>query len=150
MDLRKKLFVNKHLADVEVMFVKSVLDQMDIEEYLSEGFMYVDLNEFGDLEIITVKDEYVYLCSAELNVDNKMAMQFFKNRNEIENKTNELLYWCGINNLKKYIPVVSDENGNKKYAEMTVFAKGIPEAVRYLHEIYYDDYIYLEDVDEEV
>ena len=148
MDFKKKIFVNRELSDAEVLFVKSTLKNMDLESYLQDCFIYVCLYENGVLEISSVKDDYIYLVSKEFNISNKMAMQYLKNRTEIEQELNKVLYWNGINNIKKYVPVVSDDGKSVSYANFNVYAEGVPEAVKTLSDMYFDDYMYLEDVDE--
>jgi 2-hydroxy-3-keto-5-methylthiopentenyl-1-phosphate phosphatase len=150
MNLRKKIFVNKELSDAETMFVKSVLKDIDLESYLKDSFIYVCVDENGILEISSVKDTYVKLVSEELNLSSKMAMQYLKHKVEIEQGLNKILYWCNINNIKKYVPVVRDNGVDVEYANFNVYAEGVPEAVKALSDMYYDDYMYLEDVDEEV
>ena len=149
MDFRKKIFVNRELSDAEVLFVKSTLKNIDLESHLKDCFIYVCLYENSVLEISSVKDEYIYLVSKEFNITNKMAMQYLKNRTEIEQELNKVLYWNGINNIKKYVPVVFDDGKSVSYANFNVYAEGVPEAVKMLSDMYFDDYMYLEDVDEE-
>jgi len=150
MDFKKKIFVNRELSDAEVLFVKSTLKNIDLESYLRDCFIYVCLYENGVLEISSVKDDYIYLVSKEFNITNKMAMQYLKNRTEIEQEVNKVLYWNGINNIKKYVPVVFDDGKSVSYADFNVYAEGVPEAVKTLNDMYFDDYMYLEDVDEEI
>jgi len=150
MDFKKKIFVNRELSDAEVLFVKTTLENIDLESYLQDCFIYVCLYENGVLEISSVKDDYIYLVSKEFNITNKMAMQYLKNRTEIEQEINRTLYWNGINNIKKYVPVVFDDGKSVSYADFNVYAEGVPEAVKTLNDMYFDDYMYLEDVDEEI
>ena len=149
MDFKKKIFVNRELSDAEVLFVKSTLKNIDLESYLQDCFIYVCLYENGVIEISSVKDDYIYLVSKEFNITNKMAMQYLKNRTEIEQELNKVLYWNGINNIKKYVPVVFDDGKSVSYANFNVYAEGVPEAVKALSDMYFDEYMYLEDVDEE-
>ena len=150
MDFKKKIFVNRELSDEEVLFVKSTLKNIDLESYLQDCFIYVCLYENGVLEISSVKDDYIYLVSKEFNITNKMAMQYLKNKTEIEQVVNKVLYWNDINNIKKYVPVVFDDGKSVSYANFNVYAEGVPEAVKTLNDMYFDDYMYLEDVDEEI
>lgn len=150
MNLRKKIFVNRELSDAEMMFVKRTLKEIDLEGYLKHSFMYICVYESGVLEISTVKDVYIELVSKELNVNNKMAMQYLKHKAEIEQSLNKILYWNNINGIKKYVPVIIDNGTNVEYADFNVYAEGIPEAVKALSDMYYDNYMYLEDVDEEL
>jgi len=149
MDFKKKIFVNRELSDAELLFVKSTLKNIDLESYLQDCFIYVCLYENGILEISSVKDDYIYLVSKEFNITNKMAMQYLKNRTQIEQELNKVLYWNGINNIKKYVPVVFDDGKSVSYANFNVYAEGVPEAVKTLSDMYFDEYMYLEDVDEE-
>lgn len=149
MDFKKKIFVNRELSDAEVLFVKSTLNDLDLESHLQDCFIYICLYENGVLEISSVKDDYIYLVSKEFNITNKMAMQYLKNRTEIEQELNKVLYWNGINNIKKYVPVVFDDEKSVSYANFNVYAEGVPEAVKALSDMYFDEYMYLEDVDEE-
>ena len=149
MDFKKKIFVNRELSDAEVLFVKSTLKNIDLESYLQDCFIYICLYENGVLEISSVKDDYIYLVSKEFNITNKMAMQYLKNRTQIEQELNKVLYWNGINNIKKYVPVVFDDGKSVSYANFNVYAEGVPEAVKTLSDMYFDEYMYLEDVDEE-
>lgn len=149
MDFKKKIFVNRELSDAEVLFVKSTLNDLDLESHLQDCFIYICLYENGVLEISSVKDDYIYLVSKEFNITNKMAMQYLKNRTEIEQELNKVLYWNGINNIKKYVPVVFDDGKSVSYANFNVYAEGVPEAVKALSDMYFDEYMYLEDVDEE-
>jgi hypothetical protein len=150
MDFKKKIFVNRELSDAEVLYVKSSLKNIDLESYLKDCFIYVCLYENGILEISSVKDDYIHLVSKEFNITNKMAMQYLRNRTEIEQELNKVLYWNGINNIKKYVPVVFDDGKSISYANLNVYAEGVPEAVKTLSDMYFDDYMYLEDVDDEV
>jgi hypothetical protein len=52
--------------------------------------------------------------------------------------------------MKKFVPVKEDDGNNKEYADMNVYAHSMPEALRYLDELYRGDFVYIEDVDEEI
>jgi hypothetical protein len=147
MDFKKKIFINKDLTDTEVKFIKSMLQDINIEEYLEKCFVYIDLAEEGSLEIISIADEHVIATSEELNINYKMAMQYIRNRTTIEQTLNMLLYWNEINDIKKYVPVKEDELHQKEYAPLNVYANSVPQAIKALSDMYYDDYTYLEDVD---
>jgi hypothetical protein len=79
-----------------------------------------------------------------------MSMEYLKRRYEINNKLKETLYWMGLNNLKKFVPVISDNGIEKKYSEKAVYAENAPEAVGIMDNMDEHDYMYLEDVDEEI
>jgi hypothetical protein len=150
MDHRKKLFVNKDLTDEELFFVKEALGRIDLEEYLQNSFVYVSVFPGGGLEIVSVKDDYVYLISKEFSINNKMSMEYLRHKNKIEQNLNEVLYWNGINNIKKYVPVISNNGIIIEYADINVYSSSVAEAVKALDNMLFDDYMYLEDVDEEI
>lgn len=150
MDYKKKVFVNKDLSDIELMFIKSMLEEINLEEYLVECFVYIDLSEDGAVEIISIADKHVLQVAKELGVSHKMAMQYIRHKEKINQALNKLLYWSDINDIKKYVPVKSDEFNKKKYMPINVYAKSMPEAIRTLTDMLYDDYTYLEDVDDEI
>ena len=150
MDYKKKVFVNKELTDIELMFVKSMLQDINLEEYLAECFVYIDLSEDGAVEIISIADQHVYKTAKKYNITNKMAIQYIRHKTQINQEINELLYWTGINDIKKYVPVKSDESNKKEYMPINVYAQSMPEAIKTLTDMLYDDYTYLEDVDEEI
>ena len=150
MDYKKKVFVNKDLNDIELMFIKSMLEDINLEEYLAECFVYIDLSEDGAVEIISISDQRVFAASKNLNVSHKMAIQYIRHQTQINQSIKKLLYWSNINDIKKYVPVKSDEVNQKKYMPFNVYAKDTAEAIQVLSEMHYDDYTYLEDVDEEI
>ena len=150
MDFRNKIFVNRELTDEEVDLVKSTLESIDLESYLENSFIYVCLYDNGAIEISSVKDDYIYVISKEFNITYKMAIQYLKYKAEIEQELNKVLYWNGINNIKKYVPVVFDDGKNIEYADFNVYSEGVIEAVKTLNDMFFDNYMYLEDVDEEI
>ena len=150
MDFRKKIFVNKELNEAETMFVKSTLKNIDLEDYLKDSYIYVWVYDNGMLEVSSVRDEHVHIVAEDFKITNKMAIEYLKHRTKIEQSLNKVLYWNGINSIKKYIPVVFDDGKDKKYADMNVYAEDVPEAVKTLSDMYFDDYMYLSDVDEEI
>lgn len=150
MDYKKKLFVNKDLTDEELFFVKEALGKIDLEEYLQNSFVYVSVFSGGGLEIVSVKDDYVYLISKEFNINNKMSMEYLRHKNKIEQNLNKVLYWNGINNIKKYVPVISNNGISVEYADINVYSSSVVQAIKALDDMLFDDYMYLEDVDEEI
>ena len=150
MDFRKKIFVNKELNEAETMFVKSTLKNIDLEDYLKDSYIYVWVYDNGVLEVSSVRDEHVHIVAEDFKITNKMAIEYLKHRTRIEQSLNKMLYWKGINSIKKYVPVVFDDGKNKKYADMNIYAEDVPEAVKTLSDMYFDDYMYLSDVDEEI
>lgn len=150
MDFSKKIFVSRDVTDYEVYLVKEILHSIDFESYLAESFLYIDMRKDGGLEIISIDNEQVFLASKELRVSNKMAIEFLRYQTKIEQSINSVLYWAGINNMKKFVPVKEDDGNSKQYADMNVYAHSMPEALRYLDELYKGDFVYIEDVDEEI
>lgn len=148
MDYKKKVFVNKDLNPIELMFIKSMLQDINLKEYLSECFVYIDMTEDGSVEIISIADEQVFNTSKEYGITHKMSMQYIRNKPQINQQLNQLLYWAGINDIKKYVAVKSEDFKDKTYLPMNVYAESIPEAIQALSDMHYDDYTYLEDVDE--
>lgn len=152
MKMKKKIFINKDPEKKQLSVIKRILKQTDIKEQLRDFFIYVLISEEGDVEVLSFPNKFVYLASKELNVNNKMAIEYLIKKEDIDQKLNKTLYWCGINDIKKFVPVLSEEIDqgvlNKKYANINVYAKNITEALwkmPVLSDLYY---LYLEDVDE--
>jgi len=152
MKMKKKIFINKDPEKKQLSVIKRILKQTDIKEQLRDFFIYVLISEEGDVEVLSFPNKFVYLASKELNVNNKMAIEYLIEKEDIDQRLNKTLYWCGINDIKKFVPVLSEEIDegvlNKKYANINVYAKNITEALwkmPVLSDLYY---LYLEDVDE--
>lgn len=150
--MKKKIFINKDPEKKQLSVIKRILKQTDIKEQLRDFFIYVLISEGGDVEVLSFPNKFVYLASKELNVNNKMAIEYLIEKEDIDQRLNKTLYWCGINDIKKFVPVLSEEIDegvlNKKYANINVYAKNITEALwkmPVLSDLYY---LYLEDVDE--
>jgi len=150
--MKKKIFINKDPEKKQLSVIKRILKQTDIKEQLRDFFIYVLISEEGDVEVLSFPNKFVYLASKELNVNNKMAIEYLIEKEDIDQRLNKTLYWCGINDIKKFVPVLSEEIDegvlNKKYANINVYAKNITEALwkmPVLSDLYY---LYLEDVDE--
>ncbi len=128
MDYKKKVFVNKDLSDVEIAFVKSMLDEIDLKQYLKTCFVYIDLCESGSLEIISIVDEHVLDISKQYDLPHKMAMEYIRNKTEIDQNLNMLLYWNGLNNMKKYVAYNKNEDNEKHYAHVSIYPDNKGEA----------------------
>lgn len=150
MNFKEKIFVNKRLDDLETKLVKSFLEKIDIQSYLEDYFVYIYLHEDSFLEIYSVENKHIQEISKEFNITNKMSMEYLKDKTEIEQELNEILYWNGINNMKKYVPVISDDDNIIEYADFNVYAEGIADAIRILNDFDFYEYIYINDVDEEI
>lgn len=150
MDYKQKIFISEAPGEEHIELIKTILEAIDIEEYLSESFIYIELGGDGEIEIISIKDEFVFSTSKELNISNKMSIQYLRSRHEIDQSFNEFLYWSDVNGIKKYVPVLTDDKENKIYADINIYSENISEAIKELNEIDFNDYLYLEDVDEEI
>ena len=152
MNFKKKIFINKDPKKEELREIRKILKKINVKEHLKDSFIYVKISEEEGVEVLTFMDTYVLLASKELNVNNKMAIEYLIRKEDIDQEVNSVLYWLGINNIKKFVPVLSEEINegvlNKKYANINVYAKNITEALwkmPVLSDLYY---LYLEDVDE--
>ena len=137
MDYKQKIFISESPGEMQIDLIKTIFEAIDIEEYLSESFIYIELGDDGEIEIVSIEDEFVFSTSKELNISNKMSIQYLKSKHEIDQAFNEFLYW-------------SDDEDNKTYADINIYSKNVSEAIKELTEIEFNDYIYLEDVDEEI
>lgn len=154
MYLADKIFINKDPEKHDIRVIKKILGRIDIKKHLEDSFVYIYISDDGAIEVLSFLDNYVYIASKELNVPNKMAVEYLIEKEEIDQEVNKLLYWKGINGIKKFVPVISEtiEKGEliKEYGNMNVFAKNITEALWKMPTITSIQYMYLEDVDEEV
>ena len=150
MDYKQKIFISESPGEMQIDLIKTIFEAIDIEEYLSESFIYIELGDDGEIEIVSIEDEFVFSTSKELNISNKMSIQYLKSKHEIDQAFNEFLYWSDVNKIKKYIPVLVDDEYNKTYADINIYSKNVSEAIKELDEIEFNEYLYLEDVDEEI
>ena len=146
-----KLFINKEATDDEIIVIRQILRNLDIKKYLINSFLYLHIGDDGTIELLSFDNNYVYIASKELQVTNKMAVQYLKDRDKIDQEVNKMLYWAGLNNIKKYVPVISEdtlETGtSKKYANFNVYASSIEHATIVATLMSKKDYLYMEDVD---
>jgi hypothetical protein len=146
-----KLFINKEATDDEIVVIRQILRSIDVPKYLINNFLYLHIGEDGTIELLSFDNNYVYIASKELQVTNKMAVQYLKDRDKIDQEVNKLLYWAGLNNIKKYVPVISEETletgTSKKYANFNVYANSIENATLVATLMSNKDYLYMEDVD---
>tara|TARA_R110001606_G_C15295591_1_gene642017 strand:+ start:451 stop:909 length:459 start_codon:yes stop_codon:yes gene_type:complete len=148
---RNKIFISEDPSDDHLDHIKELLKEIDVEEYLRHSFVYVNIFEGGGVEVLSFKDEHVFIASKELNVNNKMAIEYLIMSDDIKQKFNELCYWQGINNIKKFVIVVSEVKTKndiiKKYASDVVYSQTYVGAVMNCIDKGLEDYLYLEDVD---
>jgi hypothetical protein len=152
MNFKRKIFINKDPKKEELQAIRKILKKINVKERLKDSFIYVKISEEEGVEVLTFMDTYVFLASKELNVNNKMAIEYLIRKEEIDQNVNSVLYWSGINDIKKYVPVLSEEMKKgvlqKEYANINVYAKSVTEALWKMPELSDLYYLYLEDVDE--
>lgn len=153
MDERNKIFVSKEPTDDELEHIKELLDSKKVKDYLKENFIYIHIdNEEDSIEVMAFEDNAVLLTSKEYYLTNKQAIEFLLYSFDIDQAVKEALYWSGIGGTKKYIPVLAEaklkSGTNKIYAEFAIYATDDVEAGILLNKMDYDEYLYLEDVDE--
>lgn len=153
MDIKKKIFVSKVPSDEEIDEVKDLLKTQEVKGYLKEHFVYIYFDDEDDsIQVLAFEDKTVFMTSKEYCITNKQAVQFIFHSFEIGQAVKELLYWSGIGNTKKYVPVIAEakmkDGMNKIYAEFAIYASDDIEAGVILSDMDYDQYLYLEDVDE--
>lgn len=153
MDFRNKIFVNREPTDEELDDVKDLITSSKVKDYLEKNFIYIYLEDEGDyVQVLAFEDQTVLFTCQEYNLDTKRAVQYIFHAVEIDQAVKETLYWAGIGETKKYIPVIAEakmsDGMNKIYAEFAVYADDDVEAGIVLNNMDYDGYLYLEDVDE--
>jgi len=153
MDAKKKLFVSKVPSDEDLDIIKELIKTNDIKKYLSDSFIYIDMDEEDAIQVLRFKDTEVFRVMKEYYLLPKQAVQFIYHEIEIEQMIKELQYWSSIGDYKKYIPVIAEatmRSGMEKvYADFAIYAKDTVEAGITLNDMHFDEYLYLEDVDEE-
>tara|TARA_B110000114_G_C15047433_1_gene379789 strand:+ start:720 stop:1178 length:459 start_codon:yes stop_codon:yes gene_type:complete len=151
MEGRNKIFISRHPSDNHLDYVKDLLEDIDIEEYLDDSFIYVNIFDKGGAEVLSFKNEHVFHASKELSVNNKMAIEYLIRSEEIKQKFNEVCYWNEINNMKKFVVVVSEVKTKndtvKNYASEAVYSETYVSAVMNCIDKGLEDYLYLENVD---
>ena len=150
MKFAEKFYCNREPNNEEVIIIKNLLKKIDLKEFLEDNFVYVLMHENGKFELLSFENDYVYIASAELKVNNKMAIEYLIEQVEIEQMVNKILYDNRIGSFKKFRPVEKEKitrKGIKKiYSNFNVYSPTITEATRTLTSISFFDYIYLEDV----
>ena len=151
MDSRQKIFISKSPSDEQLDYIKELLEDIDIKKHLEDSFVYVDISNDGNIEVLSFKDSIVYLASKELGLNNKMAVEYLIRLDEISQKFNEVCYWNNINNVKKYAVVLKEtitlKETVREYAKEPIYSDSYVKAVVHLVKTGIEDYLYLEDVD---
>ena len=149
-----KIFINEEPSDTHLEYIKELYEDLEIKEHLVDSFIYVNILKEGEVEILAFKDNHVFVASKELNVNNKMAIEYMIRRKEISQKFNEMCYWISINDIKKFAVVVSESltlnKRKKEYAKKSIYSKNYVSAVHQLINEGFEDYLYLENVDDEI
>jgi hypothetical protein len=103
--------------------------------------------------VLRFPDRAVHKTMKEYHLQAKQAVQFIYHEIEIGQSIKELQYWSSINQYKKYIPVIAEakmKSGMEKvYADFAIYARDQVEAGITLSDMDFEEYLYLEDVDEE-
>lgn len=149
----KKLFISREPSDDDLEVVKDLLRNHDIKKYLSDSFIYIQLNDEDSVEVLRFPDGAVVKTMKEYYLKPKQAIQMIYHEVEIDQAVKELQYWSNISNYKKYLPVIAEaqmKSGMEKvYADFAIYAKDEVEAGVTLSDMDFEEYLYLEDVDEE-
>ena len=151
MNRKEKVYSNRDLNDYEIEMISLVFQQNDLDKYLDESYIYIVLEDNGDIDIMHYPDDMVKKTCVDFVVTPKQAIEYLYSKDLIDQEVAELLYWADIDNYKKYVPVVKYENNGEKevkqYADYYFFAKNEIDAADFMSRNAYFDYIYLEDVD---
>jgi hypothetical protein len=148
MDWRSKIFTNKKMTDEEFLVVQSVFEDDTFNTLLKTHFMYVFFDDKGYIRFLSIDNKSVQNICEDFSFSKKEAVEYIYMKDQIDQDLAELLYWAGIDNYKKYVPVINiQKNGERMYADYYLFAKNEIDANEYLYRNGYFDYMYLEDVD---
>jgi len=149
----KKIFVNREPNDDDLEVIKEIIKTHDIKQYVPDSYVYIQINEGETVEVLRFPDGAVHKTMKEYQLEAKQAVQFIYHEIEIEQSIKELQYWSSINQYKKYIPVIAEakmKGGMEKvYADFAIYARDHVEAGITLSDMDFEEYLYLEDVDEE-
>ena len=148
----EKIFINKEPNDDDLDVIKELLKKHDLKKYIPHSFIYINITDEETIEILKFPDGAVYKIMKEYSLQAKQAVQMIYYDIEIVPSVKELQYWSSINEYRKYIPVVAEatmKSGVEKvYADFAIYAKDLEQACMNLIEMDFEEYLYLEDVDE--
>ena len=151
MDPREKVFANRHLTDYETEMIKLVFEQHDLTDYLDDSYIYIYIEEDGEIEVMRYPDDIISKTCGDLFITPKQAIEYLYSKEIIDQEIAELLYWNDIDDYKKYVPVVKyeydGEEEHKTYADYYFFAKDDYEAAEFMSRNAYFDYLFIENVD---
>ena len=151
MNYDEKFYCSRDPSETEVVVVKSLLKKMDLKIHLIKNFIYILFEEVSDkFEILSFEDNYVYIVSKELKVNNKMAIEYLIKEIEIDQAFNKLLYETNIEDYKKYKTVLDEKltrkGIKKRYSEYIIYAHDKREVNQILKKTGVFDYLYIENV----
>ena len=151
MNRKEKVYANRNLNDYEIEMISLVFKENDLDKYLDNSYIYIYLEENGEVDIMYYPDDMVKKICVDYVITPKQAIEYLYSKDIIDQEVAELLYWSDIDNYKKYVPVVKHiQDGSREiveYADYYFFAKNEYEAADFMSRNAYFDYIYLEDVD---
>lgn len=152
MDPKKKVFANRDLNEYELEMIALVFKQNDLEQYLEDSHIFIYVEEDGtEIDIMRYPDETVAKNREELILTTKQTLEYLYSKDMIDQEVAEMLYWAGIDDYKKYVPVIEykERRGKKEkvYADYYFFAKSDYDAADFMNRNAYFDYLFVEDVD---
>ncbi len=151
MNIEDKFYCSREPDDTEIIVIKNLLKKIDLKGYLNDNFIYVLLEEDeGGFEILSFENDYVFIASKELNVPNKMAIEYLIDKVEIDQAYNELLFDTKIGAFKKYKTITKEKLTRKglmrQYSNYDIYASSKKEATQILNKIGVFNYLSIEDV----
>lgn len=151
MNQRDKVFANRNLSDYEIEMISLVFEQNKLEKYLDDSYIYIFLEENGEIDIMRYSDEIVNKTCVDFCISPRQSIEYLYSEEEIEQEVAEMLYWADIGDYKKYVPVIEynvkkGEEG-KIYADYYFFAKDDIEAAEFMNRNAFFEYLFVENVD---
>jgi hypothetical protein len=151
MNQREKVFANRNLSDYEIEMIGLVFEQNDLDKHLDDGYIYIYLEDDGEIDIMKYPDEIVKKTMEDYFLTARQSIEYLYDKDLIDQEVAELLYWSDIDEYKKYVPVIRHSFDGKKdvieYADYYLFARDDYEAAEFMSRNAYFDYLYLENVD---
>ena len=105
----EKFYTSRDPLDEELLLISEVLTKIDLTGVLKDGFIYILMRNQGDFEILSFENEYVFLASKELQVNNKMAIEYLIEKPEIDQEINQVLFDNNIGGFKKFKAVKKEK-----------------------------------------
>ena len=114
----EKFYTSREPLDDELILISKVLTTIDLTGVLKDGFIYILMKKRGDFEVLSFQNEYVFLASKELQVDNKMAIEYLIEKPEIDQEINKVLFENNIGGFKKFKAVKKEKITRKGVVEV--------------------------------